>query len=121
MEDKKILVRDIDLAKLFGNDRAQEVLNLQHYFIKTRQYNEIKLGNKELVLGRKGSGKSALFSILKQEARDNNLIPISIAFDGEDFVHIESSLKAKAVAFDIDDDFKYSLAWKDFLIARKLQ
>lgn len=120
MEDKKFLVRDIDLAKLFGNDRAQEDLNLQHYFIKTRQYNEIKLGNKELVLGRKGSGKSALFSILKQEARDNNLIPISIAFDGEDFVHIESSLKAKAVAFDIDDDFKYSLAWKDFLIAELL-
>jgi hypothetical protein len=50
----------LNLTKLFGKDRAQEDENLQHYFIKTKQYDEIKRGYKELVLGRKGAGKSAL-------------------------------------------------------------
>ncbi len=120
MENEKYLTKDVNLSTLFGNDRAQEDVNLKHYFVKTRQYEEIKSGAKELVLGRKGSGKSALFSILKQEAKDNNQFPISIAFDGEDFVHIENSLKANQATFEVDDDFKYSLAWRDFLISELL-
>ena len=36
----------LNLTKLFGKDRAQEDENLQHYFIKTRQYEEIKRGDK---------------------------------------------------------------------------
>ena len=120
MDESNVLVKSVNLAALFGNDRAQEDVNLRYYFIKTRQYDEIKSGAKELVLGRKGSGKSALFSILKREANDNGQIPISIAFDGEDFVHIENSIKKKVTVFDVDDDFKYSLAWRDFLISELL-
>lgn len=37
----------LNLTKLFGKDRSQEDENLQHYFIKTRQYEEIKRGDKE--------------------------------------------------------------------------
>ncbi len=57
----------IDLNKLFGKDRAQEDENIEKYFVKTKQYQEIYSGNKELVLGRKGAGKSSLFSILSKE------------------------------------------------------
>lgn len=84
----------LNLTKLFGKDRAQEDENLQHYFVKTRQYDEIKRGDKELVLGRKGAGKSALFSMLAKEAQESDdTIPVKISFDGEDFVYIENWLK----------------------------
>lgn len=71
MSYMQIRRNDIDLVKLLGKDRAQEDANLKHDFVKTKQYDDIKSGNKELVLGRKGSGKSALFSMLAEEAALN--------------------------------------------------
>lgn len=107
----------LNLTKLFGKDRAQEDENLQHYFVKTRQYDEIKRGDKELVLGRKGAGKSALFSILAKEAQESNdTIPVKISFDGEDFVYIENWLNSHNFSEPLNDDFKYSLAWKNFIL-----
>lgn len=107
----------IDLTKLFGKDRAQEDKNLGHYFIKTRQYEEIKRGDKELVLGRKGAGKSALFSIIaKETCESQKSILVKISFDGEDFVYIENWLHKHKFCESLDDDFKYSLAWKNFII-----
>lgn len=107
----------LDLTQLFGKDRAQEDKNLQCYFIKTRQYEEIKRGDKELVLGRKGAGKSALFSILAQETKEiPNTIPVKISFDGEDFIYIENWLKSNQFSEPLNDDFKYSLAWQNFIL-----
>ena len=107
----------LNLMELFGKDRAQEDDNLQYYFIKTRQYEEIKRGDKELVLGRKGSGKSALFSIIAKEAQNcPDTIPVKISFDGEDFVYIENWLKSHNFLEPLNDDFKYSLAWKNFIL-----
>lgn len=107
----------LNLSELFGKDRAQEDNNLQYYFIKTQQYEDIKRGDKELVLGRKGSGKSALFSILAKEASDSpNTIPVKISFDGEDFIYIENWLKQNNFTEPLNDDFKYSLAWKNFIL-----
>ncbi|MDO5602800.1 MAG: hypothetical protein Q4G07_08530, partial [Oscillospiraceae bacterium] len=106
---------DIDVVKLFGKDRAQEDENLMHYFVKTNQYKEIASGARELVLGRKGSGKSAMFKVLAEECKD--IIPVQISFDGEDFVFIQNALKNNNICELVDDDFKYSLAWKDFIIS----
>lgn len=114
----KIKRSDINLVDLFGKDRAQEDSNLKHYFVKTKQYEEIKNGEKELVLGRKGSGKSALFSMLAEEAKASwETIPVSISFDGEDFVYIERWLINHNFSEKLNDDFKYSLAWKDFIVS----
>lgn len=33
----------LNLTKLFGKDRSQEDENLQHYFIKTRQYENVNI------------------------------------------------------------------------------
>lgn len=113
-----VIKRDsLNLTKLFGKDRAQEDKNLQHYFVKTRQYDEIKRGDKELVLGRKGAGKSALFSILAKEAQESkDTIPVKISFDGEDFVYIENWLNSHNFTEPLNNDFKYSLAWKNFIL-----
>lgn len=113
-----ILRNNLDLVSLFGKDRAQEDENLKYYFVKTKQYEEIKRGDKELVLGRKGAGKSALFSMLSKEAEeDENTIPVKISFSGEDFVYIENLLKKESFSEPLNDDYKYSLAWKNFILS----
>lgn len=69
------------------------------------------------MLGRKGAGKSALFSILAKEAQESDdTIPVKISFDGEDFVYIENWLNSNNFSEPLNDDFKYSLAWKNFIL-----
>lgn len=109
------LRENIDSVKLFGKDRAQEDENLMHYFVKTSKYEEIASGARELVLGRKGSGKSALFRALSENCK--NEIPVQISFDGEDFIYIQTALKKNDICELVNDEFKYSLAWKDFIIS----
>ena len=112
------IIRDnIDTVELFGKDRAQEDKNLKHYFIKTSQFSQIASGSRELVLGRKGSGKSAIFQALVDEEEAHNEIPVKISFDGEDFIFIHNLLQKNDVGDVVSDDFKYSLAWKDFIIS----
>lgn len=109
---------DVNLSELFGKDRAQEDKNLKFYFVKTTQYSEIQNGEKELVLGRKGSGKSAMFTMLAEDAANSSdTIPVKISFNGEDFIYIQNWLSQHNFTESLNDDWKYSLAWKDFIIS----
>lgn len=107
---------EIDVGLLFGKDRAQEDKNLAKYFIKTRQYDDIVSGEKELVLGRKGSGKSALFSYVSTELKHKGKIAVQISPKGEEFARVGTILdEYKNISFN--DDFKYSLAWREFILS----
>jgi hypothetical protein len=108
---------NINTDLLFGKDRAQEDANLSKYFVKTDQYLSIYNGNKELVLGRKGSGKSAIFSQMCKELPQDGIIPIEISPQGEDFVFIDGVLE-KYGEYGFDDDFKYSLSWYEFIVTQ---
>ena len=66
LQDKRI--RDIKppeglLEKIDIGDVAaeNEIFTLNSYFVKTGQYNQAKQGYARLVIGRKGSGKTAIF------------------------------------------------------------
>ncbi|MDP4528646.1 hypothetical protein Q3O59_06325 [Alkalimonas delamerensis] len=111
-----LLRESLDLDELFGKDRAQEDSNLEKYFVKTKQYQEIYSGNKELVLGRKGAGKSSLFSILGKELPRAGKIVVSVSPKGEDYVQIKQNVQ-KYMDISLDEDFKYALVWKDFIIS----
>lgn len=108
-------IEDLNLDLLFGKDRAQEDEHLAKYFIKTRQYQEIFSGSKELVLGRKGSGKSSLFSFLTKELKEHNCYPLQISPKGEDFIRIKQCIDSYK-DISLDDDFKYALVWRDFIL-----
>lgn len=118
---ERIAISNINVTELFGKDYAQDDENLKHYFIKTRQYRELKSGSRYLVLGRKGSGKSALFKMLADETAQTATIPVKIAFDVHDFIQIENILKQNNITTKLNDDFRYSLAWQDFLISEIIQ
>ena len=56
-----------------GKDEAEQDANLHRYFVKTPAYNACLEGKKYIVLGRKGSGKSAIFTLLNDELSKENL------------------------------------------------
>ena len=109
-----INIEEINLDELFGKDRAQEDKNLEKYFIKTQYYDDIISGNKELVLGRKGSGKSSLFSILSQELSKQGSV-IKVSPKGEDYIQIKENV-SQLSDISLDEDFKYALVWKDYIL-----
>lgn len=47
----------------------EEVDSLEHYFIETNQWNEIFEGEKDLVFGPKGAGKSALYALVNKRSK----------------------------------------------------
>lgn len=71
-----------DLKKIdLGNDEAEQDYRLQEYFLKTHFYQNALTGKKTLVIGRKGSGKSAIFILLEKELLGPRTIVIPITPD----------------------------------------
>lgn len=71
-----------DLTKIdLGKDEAEQDQRLSDYFLKTDTYKSALSGNKTIIIGRKGSGKSAIFTLLKNELDNENTILIPITPD----------------------------------------
>jgi energy-coupling factor transporter ATP-binding protein EcfA2 len=71
-----------DLKKInLGKDEAEQDERLKEYFLKTESYEKIRNGEKTIVLGRKGSGKSAIFTLLEEEYSNKGDIVIQITPD----------------------------------------
>ncbi len=59
----------MDLSKIdLGRDEAESDVNLNKYFLRTGSYQRAKDGTKTLIIGRKGSGKSAILTLLQSES-----------------------------------------------------
>jgi hypothetical protein len=71
-----------DLTKIdLGKDEAEQDQRLADYFLKTQMYKNALTGTKTIIIGRKGSGKSAIFTLLKDELASPNAIVIPITPD----------------------------------------
>lgn len=71
-----------ELPKIdLGKDEAEQEEYLRQYFLKTSQYNNALTGNKTVIIGRKGSGKSAIYKLLQEELADQGNVVISITPD----------------------------------------
>lgn len=66
----------MDLLKIdLGKDEAESDVNLNKYFLRTGSYQKAKDGRKTLVVGRKGSGKSAILTLLQSESNNVLITP----------------------------------------------
>lgn len=71
-----------DLSKInLGNDEAEQDQSLKEYFLKTSSYKNSLNGSKTIIIGRKGSGKSAIFKLMKDELEEMGSIVIPITPD----------------------------------------
>ncbi len=71
-----------DLKKIdLGNDEAEQDARLEEYFLRTSYYKNAMNGSKTLVIGRKGSGKSAIFILLEKDIKNAGNMVIKITPD----------------------------------------
>lgn len=70
-------LKNIDL----GKDEAEQDNRLKEYFLKTSYYEAAINGTKTIIIGRKGSGKSAIFSSLEEELEIQGTLVVTITPD----------------------------------------
>lgn len=97
---EKELEHEVDLLKLgIGCEIAEnEKENLLEYFVPTYSYNKAKDGKSTIIIGRKGSGKSAIFIKLAKEFSNNKKIYlINLKPESDELLHnIDMSLMFKS-------------------------
>jgi hypothetical protein len=80
----------IDLGDLAAEN---EIRALDSYFVPTAQYQEAKRGHARLVVGRKGSGKTALFYSLRSTFRPlKNHLVLDLKPEGHQFIKLREAV-----------------------------
>lgn len=122
---KKITLQDLQKFD-FGNIEANNDDLLFDSICKTSSIIEFQNGKKNIVLGEKGTGKTALFRLLKEQklsfnqkhGYNNVIIPIE---DNFQYKNIKGKV-LRLIQTDIEEvDFKYQIVWELFLFYRCLE
>jgi nucleoside 2-deoxyribosyltransferase len=80
----------IDLGDIAAEN---EILALRSYFVPTGQYNEAKRGHARLVIGRKGSGKTAIFYAIRSAyGRDRSQLVLDLKPEGHQFTKLREAI-----------------------------
>ena len=104
--------------KIFGSDAAEDDPNLKQYFLETSTWHKVLSGNALLVLGRKGSGKSAIFKTLAERNIKNTVVvpitPRTFALD------ILNAFKSNYPDSPFNQEIAYATAWRYSLMLELL-
>jgi hypothetical protein len=68
-------IADVD----FGRVDAEGETNLSEYFVDTGVLDSLKNGKKHFIIGRKGSGKTALFLLATEEKLGRSVLKLDFA------------------------------------------
>jgi hypothetical protein len=84
------LLRQIDL----GNTAAEnEIRGLREYFVPTGRFGEVRNGHAELVVGRKGSGKTAMYYGLRNAVkRGREVLVLDMKPEGHQFTRLREAV-----------------------------
>lgn len=117
-------IRLLDLD--FGKDTAEFDRNLADYFVATAAYSRILSGNKSVVTGRKGSGKTALMNYFVASSSEDQAV-ITLEASQATLLKIKQSVdNLGSELSDLDASFKHAwlfsimLALSERVMERKL-
>lgn len=114
---KQVLSPDTGF-QIFGADAAEDDPNLSSYFVRTNTWQKVLDGRTLVVLGRKGSGKSAIFKMLIEEAPKNtHVIPVTPRLFALDILN---SFKSKYPDSPFNQEIAYATAWRYSLMLELL-
>ncbi len=98
----------------FGNPDGLYDANLENYFLDQSYWENIVLNNTYYVIGRKGTGKSAIYNWIANRQIEKNILISNLSFKNFPF---EKLLKLS------DDDFsrpnQYQSIWKNLVVFMK--
>jgi len=99
-DDQKIshtsALRLLERIEIGDVSAENEILALESYFVKTPQYHQASTGHARLVVGRKGSGKSAVFyAVSRRLTHDEQNIVLDLKPEGHQFVKLREVVLAK--------------------------
>lgn len=104
--------------QIFGADAAEDDPNLSTYFLKTSTWDKVVDGKTLLVLGRKGSGKSAIFKMLSESKIPNVEVvcvtPRLFALD------ILNDFRSRYSNTPFNQEIAYATAWRYSLMLELL-
>lgn len=111
----------IDLRSLsFGALAAERDDALRDYFVESESFKRLRDGTRTVVLGNRGSGKTAIFRMIAEEARAKHAIVIPLAPEDYSYELLQRTLAAeKAGAWAKHG--AYSAAWKYVLYVRAMK
>lgn len=113
--ETKVKVIDVLKKSSFGQRTAEEEReHLRNYFVETEQWNRVFKGEVDVVYGPKGSGKSAIYSLISQSTDD--------LFDRNIIVVPGENPQGTPAFKDIQDDPPHDEAefvnvWKLYILA----
>lgn len=95
----------------FGVPAAERDDDLSECFVVNDSYERIRSGSKNIILGNRGSGKSALFRKLKEEESKHGHLVISLAPEDYSYELLSRTMK-KEVEGSWAKQGSYTAAWK---------
>jgi hypothetical protein len=105
----------IDVTKLnFGAPAAERDATLTQYFVESDAYKAVKSGGKYIVLGNRGSGKSAIFRILGEREKSSGTIVIQLSPDDYSYEMLSQVMRAESEGSWAKQG-AYTAAWKFLL------
>lgn len=89
----KKLLEKIDIGDVAAEN---EIFSLDSYFVQTGQYNQAKQGYARLVIGRKGSGKTAIFYAVRNSlGKGKSKIILDLKPEGHQFTKFRETILSK--------------------------
>lgn len=90
---KKSLLEEVDLGDLAAEN---EIIGLESYFVPTGQANIARHGRARLVVGRKGSGKTAIFYRVREDVfRRRTHLVLDLKPEGHQFKELRENVMGK--------------------------
>lgn len=87
------LLEEIDLGDLAAEN---EIIALRRYFITTPQYLQARQGHARIIVGRKGSGKTAIFYSLRDYiSKDRKNLVVDLKPEGHQLVKLKTQILSK--------------------------
>jgi len=104
--------------QIFGADAAEDDPNLSSYFLQTSTWQKVLAGHTLVVLGRKGSGKSAIFKMLAESHAQNLVvIPVTPRLFALDILN---EFRTKYPSSPFNQEIAYATAWRYSLMLELL-
>lgn len=106
----------------FGAPAAERDIGqgLEEYFVATEAFNRVYLGSKAVVIGNRGTGKSAIFKILAQREKARQSRIVELAPEDYSYEMLSSTLAAESSGSWAKLG-AYAVAWKHLILVEVMK